>query len=381
MEISEYIKNSIIDIEEYSLSLKGQIPRNDYVKVNEILMRLGGKWVSNRKKHYFQIDPTPLITSYLKSGVIPDKNPTAFFPTPKALAETILRLSDFNFIGDYDDAYQAKINVLEPSGGVGGLVDAIIDIAPNVNLDTIEILDINQEVLRQKGYSPICMDFMQYNKNYTENSYDYVIMNPPFSLKNDRTAYITHIMHAFQMLKPSGTLAAIIPVGFLNNSSKKENDFLELVALNGEIYKNPTNSFKDSGTLVETISLVLHKELKWREKEYQSYTNYYVWLLCLQITNDYHHAESFYKECEKSFFVENKNQTLRSFIEDKIIKLKEEDVLIPKKYMNLYVDAFMKLGVEHRENLCLNTEEKRESKSIMCNTHETLNTFAQGTLF
>lgn len=94
----------------------------------------------------------------------------------------MLKISDFDCLIQ-DEYYQSKYKVLEPSGGVGGISDLIKEAAPYVQLDVIEILDTNQEVLKQKGYSPICMDFMDYNINYS-TQYDYIFMNPLIRVKH-----------------------------------------------------------------------------------------------------------------------------------------------------------------------------------------------------
>src|SRR5215216_3385568 len=55
-----------------------------YRELNEVLIRLGGKWKGGRTNaHVFQEEPTLLIEYVLSTGLMPPKNPEAFFPTSK----------------------------------------------------------------------------------------------------------------------------------------------------------------------------------------------------------------------------------------------------------------------------------------------------------
>ena len=64
----------------------GQLDRTLYKEVNEVLVRLGGKWKGGHTKaHLFPYDPRPLLAGVLATGDMPPKNPWAFFPTPPEL--------------------------------------------------------------------------------------------------------------------------------------------------------------------------------------------------------------------------------------------------------------------------------------------------------
>ncbi len=370
---------SLMSIDEATnaISLSSQVDRKTYDEINNIFTRLGGKWNKKANAHMFQINPRPLIDAYLATGTLPEKNPTAFFPTPTVLSNDVISLSGFSENYFESDARQMK--VLEPSGGVGGLADAIMKTSlGHVDLDVVEILDINQCLLKAKGYDPICMDFMEYNKDY-EVKYDYVIMNPPFSLAGDSKAYITHITHAFNMLNEIGVLAAVIPPGFLRNKSKKEKEFLELVTLCGEIYKNPSGSFKDSGTNIETYTIVLHKSsLKWRSQEYQGYKNYHAWYGVLIFNNNGDYANKYIKQAESDLFLENVKQITEDAVADMIEEENKTENLISVSNIELIAASLIKGAMEHREYMKLDEVEEAEETYVVitkptANTNEPVN--------
>ncbi len=364
MQREEFESLASVDEELKNVTLHSQMDRKKYEEINEILERLGGKWDKKAKVHLFRINPRPLINAYLETGILPEKNPTAFFPTPSILSEEVLRLSGFSDC--YFDTDMRKMKVLEPSGGVGGLADAIMEVSSGyVDLDIVEILDINQTLLRGKGYKPICMDFMEYNKDY-EVKYDYVIMNPPFSLKGDSKAYITHINHAFNMLNEIGVLSAIIPIGFMNNSTKKEKEFLELVTQCGEIYKNPAGSFIESGTSVETYTIVLNKSsLKWRNEEHQGYKNYHTWYGILIFNNSGEYANKYTKIVESDLFLENALEITKEAVLDMIKEENKQENLISVDNVEHIAESLIKGAMEHREYMELDCEIKEATKTAV----------------
>src|SRR5579885_3284456 len=82
----------------------GQLDRPLYEEVNEVLVRLGGKWKGGRTAaHVFPYyDPRPLLAGVVTTGIRPPKNPTAFFPTPPALVERVCQSPLFDEIQDGD---------------------------------------------------------------------------------------------------------------------------------------------------------------------------------------------------------------------------------------------------------------------------------------
>ena len=227
----------------------GDLPRHLYEEVNEVLVRLGGKWKGGRTKaHLFSCDPRPLVEDVVENGEMPPNNPYAYFPTPPALADDMVRLADI-YPSD-------RFRVLEPSAGRGAIVDAIRRVAPNIAVDACELSARNRAELEKKGVRIVGDDFLVYSPT---EKYRWIVMNPPFAVEDDKKAYLTHVMHAFGMLDDHGILAAILPTGFLHNENKREREFLEFAREYGQVYRNAPETFKESGTMVDTAILVLEK--------------------------------------------------------------------------------------------------------------------------
>lgn len=79
-------------------------------------------------------------------------------------------------------------------------------------------------------------------------------MNPPFS----RQADIKHVSHALKFLKPNGRLVSVMASSMTFRSNKLTTEFRELIDLrNGWIEKLPEGAFKSSGTMVNTVIVVI----------------------------------------------------------------------------------------------------------------------------
>lgn len=84
--------------------------------------------------------------------------------------------------------------------------------------------------------------------------FDRVVMNPPFDGQRD----IDHVNHAVQFLKPGGVLVAIMSASFEFRENAKAVAFRAMVErMRGEIRDLPPGSFKESGTMVNTVLVTL----------------------------------------------------------------------------------------------------------------------------
>jgi hypothetical protein len=261
-----------------------QLERVVYEEVNEVIQRLGGKWKGGRTKgHVFDFyDPAPLLASVQASGIMPPKNPTAFFPTPAPIVADMVRISGIAFSG---------WRILEPSAGTGAIADAIRAAAPDAQIDVCEVLDLNRALLEGKGYSIVAEDFLDWKPGPI---YDAVLMNPPFSVEKDKAAWLTHLMHAWSLLKNGGKLVCIAPANITFGDNSKLNTARDLILQYGGIDDIPAGAFKDSGTGVATAFIWMNKESQeWREREYNGWVNYHQWLLFLHIDNDQKDTDAF----------------------------------------------------------------------------------------
>lgn len=220
-----------------------QLDRKMYEQVNKIIEAMGGKWNKKTKGHIFNFDPSDKLDEVLLTGEIenPKISKNGYFPTPLPIIKRLIELADI----------RSGMKVLEPSAGQGHIADEIKKIVSPLCLDIIEIIPENQKVLEAKGYSLLCSNFLEL-KNMV---YDRIVMNPPFERQQD----IDHVLHAWDLLSAYGKLVSVMSSGIMFRDNQKTKGFRTLVEKNGSIERNPQESFKASGTMVDTVIVVLDK--------------------------------------------------------------------------------------------------------------------------
>ena len=165
-----------------------------------------------------------------------------FYPTPRKIAQMML---------DYAEL-EAGMRVLEPSAGTGNLADAIYEREPEVQVTVCEIAPRLRSILELKGYSAEwdCLDI--------KGTFERVIMNPPFERGQD----MEHVQAMFERLVDGGRLVSVMSEGVFFRQGKREIAFRAwLEALGGESIQLPENSFKESGTGVNTRIVILDKPM------------------------------------------------------------------------------------------------------------------------
>jgi protein-L-isoaspartate O-methyltransferase len=159
--------------------------------------------------------------------------------TPEQLVNTIL---------EYADISEGE-KVLEPSAGIGSIVDRVKEITNNI--DVVEWNYSFNNLLKLKGYNVIGSDFMQLNNH---NVYDKIVMNPPFSKECE------HIKQAYKMLKNNGRIVAITSPHYTFANDKESKEFREwLNNLDYEIIDVDKNIQFDK-TNVATKILIINKD-------------------------------------------------------------------------------------------------------------------------
>ena len=229
----------------------GQLDRKLYVEVNAALEALGGAWNRKAKAHLFDQDPSDALDQVLVDGEWSDrKRDFDQFFTPAALAKRIVAAADV----------KGK-SVLEPSAGHGALVrEALVQGAKRVACVERDprCCEVLRDVQKMNGgtarMAVIETDFMTWSAD-SANMFECVVMNPPFSRKQD----IDHVTAAFGCVRTGGRLVAIMSTGTMFRSDKKTVAFNNLVHDYGTIEKLPDNSFRESGTNVSTVLVVLDK--------------------------------------------------------------------------------------------------------------------------
>ena len=224
----------------------GQLDRKDYAAINEVLENMGGKWNKKFKAHVFDSDPTEKLEDVLLLGEITNKKQEyGFFPTPPELAKRVVDLADIK---------QGHF-ILEPSAGHGALVDAITYVGKEADIVCLDIQPENVKILKEKGYDTRLADFLGLIPLSDDATPDRIIMNPPFSNQQD----IKHVMKAWDILADGGILVSIMTPAFTFRENKLSLEFRNLVEEHGWYEKNPEGSFKQSGTNVNTVIVVLKK--------------------------------------------------------------------------------------------------------------------------
>jgi predicted RNA methylase len=238
--------------------------REVYEELNEIFVRLRGQWKRN-KGHVFPYDPTAAVEAIRLSGVMPDKNPLAYFPTPRELAEFIANESDEPFGG--------ATTMLEPSAGWGSMIEAARKRWPDIKVTAVELDALNAATLIAKGVEVIEADFLAHD--FGDARFDIILMNPPFSTKADRNVWVAHLRKAFDLLAPDGELSCIVPSGMWQGSSLRL--FVELrdwLLLHGAtIEAHEHGAFKESGTGVKTATIKMSRPTPRRPQDIEHESN------------------------------------------------------------------------------------------------------------
>ena len=143
--------------------------------------------------------------------------------------------------------------VLEPSAGRGALIKAIHRACPSVTVECYELMPENREFLHSLD-NVILLD-----EDFTKDSvgsYTKIIANPPFSNNQD----IEHVRIMYKLLEKGGTLAAITSSHWKIASEKKCVDFRNwLEEVHGEVFEIGAGEFKESGTSISTMAVVIRK--------------------------------------------------------------------------------------------------------------------------
>ncbi len=214
----------------------GQLDRKMYQAVNKALAAMGGKWNRSMGGHVFLLDPRPQVEGLVESGMLVVER-DGFFQTPPEVVARMLEL------------VQPIGRVLEPSAGLGAIVDHL-----RVDKDNILCIEKNKqraEELRKKGYAVQCGDFLA----MMPIKFDTIFMNPPFEQGQD----IDHVRHAFECLRESGSLVSVMSVGPFFRGDRKATAFREWFDRVGGCTEDlPPNSFKHSGTGVNSCLVVIH---------------------------------------------------------------------------------------------------------------------------
>jgi|688.fasta_scaffold10808_9 hypothetical protein len=193
------------------------------------------------------------------------------FYTPITISKFI---SNFMEIGE--DKY-----AIDPAGGTGDLLlfykgnKTIWDIDENA----LKLCKFNYDLNKQSNYNLVCKNSLE-NYEDGESFYSYSVMNPPFGSntvitdKNILNKFelgrgkirqeigILFLELGLKLLKEDGILFIIVPAGYVGNGNRTCSEMRNLILKNRLIASIllPENTFKRSGTGVNTYLLIIQKK-------------------------------------------------------------------------------------------------------------------------
>ena len=239
------IKNNIVD-EKY-IEIINLIKNLDYTNcelIQEIFMTIGSKYTKyNLDQFYTPLTVSKFICNSMKTG----------------------------------DGY----NAIDPAGGTGDLLlfykgeKNIWDIDENA----LKLCKFNYELNKQTNYELVCKNSL---KDFDDSlpKYSYCVMNPPFGSntvvtekdilnnfelgkgKKKQEIGILFLELGLKLLKENGILFIIVPSGYVGNGNNICSEMRSLILKNRLLasISLPENTFKRSGTGVNTYLLIIQKK-------------------------------------------------------------------------------------------------------------------------
>lgn len=242
IKVSEEAKQDLrnANITENRLDLVGQCKK--YAELKKLFSEIGVVWNKKDKTHYLQEGAYDQIQFILNGGqIVDDKRTYQAFFTPANLAARVVELANVN-----------GMDCLEPSCGCGNLVKEMI-VQGAKNVSGIELNGELERDLQKLSYPnfkySIPSDFLNMVSGEW-SQFDRIVMNPPFSNNQD----IRHVEHALNFLSDGGRLVAIMSGNTQRDSFKKL-----LCDKKYRIENVPEGAFRESGTMVKVIILIIDK--------------------------------------------------------------------------------------------------------------------------
>jgi predicted RNA methylase len=181
-------------------------------------------------------------------------------------------------------------NAIDPAGGTGDLLlyykgkKTIWDIDENA----LKLCKLNYELNKETNYELECKNALERYEG-SESKYTYVALNPPFGSntvvtnedilkkfelgkgKRKQEIGILFIELGLKLLKENGIMFVIVPGGYVGNVNKGCSEMRDMILRNRLIasISLPENSFKRSGTGVNTYLLIIEKRIESKEESYK----------------------------------------------------------------------------------------------------------------
>ena len=186
------------------------------IQTEYVLKMLGGKKLERKDVFVFDYpEPLNIIHQVAIMGVLPDQVSHQYYPTPKTVASMVHEM-----LGEI----KGTDKILEPSAGQGGLISGEYYQKYLPQTTCVEISKLHCDILEQYYFieNIINKDFVEWAVKQISQTFDKVLMNPPFS----EGRWQMHLEHASRLCKE--TLVAVLPSSAITNETlqkKYGNDF------------------------------------------------------------------------------------------------------------------------------------------------------------
>ena len=226
---------------------KVQFNKKSYAEAKKRIEEAGGSWMGGKVQAFtFPFDARRVFRILQEKGRCNLAQDYQFFETPAEVGDWLVMLA-----GGIDMADR----VLEPSAGRGALVEAIRRACPTMVVDCCELMPENREWLSKLSYVRLMKQ--DFTELAGEEKYTKIIANPPFSGNQD----IRHIRKMYELLAPGGTLASITSPHWTLAQERECVEFRDWLKDVGGIARPiEAGAFKESGTSIGTMAIIIHKD-------------------------------------------------------------------------------------------------------------------------
>lgn len=249
-------------IEWNRMTLTRQMGRKDYTELMKVIELLWWKWNRKEKCHIFDTENLQEAIDEVcdTMEVVDIKVLYQQYYTPSELAKRLVEIADI----------QKTDDVLEPSAWQGAIVKEILKknydwiVLIEIDVDNIKTLkeefncyewikddcDWQGTLSKDKSMNIFQWDFLDNRLN--ENQFQKIVMNPPFTKSQD----VKHILKAYKNLCEWWRLVSIASSSIQTREWKL---YDELRELNPEFIEIEDLAFKESGTMVNSVIVVINK--------------------------------------------------------------------------------------------------------------------------
>ena len=244
MEVIDIIKQCSADGNILRLP-QIELNREDYLAVKKAIEKYGGKWKGGKTFGFVFTDRDAAdVIDSMVNGVADIKKDFQFFATPSDVADLMVAKLEI----------QPYEKILEPSAGNGALINAVLRLHSDIVIDCYELNPLNRKVLEKMTNVNVLGD--DFTKRVDNEEYDVIIANPPFSKNQD----IIHLMKMWNNLRYGGRIACITSTHWMFANDVKSVEFREWIIGKCTFqHEFPKGTFKESGTDIVTILLILEK--------------------------------------------------------------------------------------------------------------------------